>query len=134
MRYKILGLLGLLSLASLQNLQAQVVEGYHLVWNDEFDHGDTPDTTKWQFEEGYKRNHEWQYYQKDNARIHDGILTITARPEDGSRIVEGKKLLEESLSFSMAGWRFELEYLIVKAHGRQFGCLAALGSGHLVVR
>jgi len=109
MRYKILGLLGLLSLASLQNLQAQVVEGYHLVWNDEFDHGDTPDTTKWQFEEGYKRNHEWQYYQKDNARIHDGILTITARPEDGSRIVEGKKLECTSSSINTRG-KFEFLY------------------------
>lgn len=109
MRYKILGLLVLLDLVSLQNLQAQMIEGYRLVWNDEFDHGDTPDTTKWEFEEGYKRNHEWQCYQKDNARIHDGILTITARLENGRRVVDGKKVECTSSSINTRG-KFKFLY------------------------
>lgn len=34
--------LGLILLLSFPNLQAQVVAGYHLVWHDGFDQGDTP--------------------------------------------------------------------------------------------
>jgi beta-glucanase (GH16 family) len=66
---------------------------YRLVWSDEFD-GDGPvDETKWRFEEGFQRNHEFQWYQKDNATRKDGLLVIEARREkvpnprfrDGSR-------------------------------------------------
>jgi beta-glucanase (GH16 family) len=65
----------------------QASDGYRLVWSDEFN-GTSVDTTVWNFEEGYIRNHEWQYYQKDNAREADGILTITARRETNRGKIE----------------------------------------------
>lgn len=54
---------------------------YHLVWSDEFDYEGRPDSDKWTFEEGFERNQELQWYQRDNAWCHDGILTIEGRME-----------------------------------------------------
>ncbi len=56
-------------------------EGYRLVWSDEFSVDGRPDARKWGYEEGFERNHEAQYYQRDNAVCRDGILTIEARRE-----------------------------------------------------
>ena len=56
-------------------------EAYQLVWSDEFD-GDGPvDESKWRFEQGFERNGELQWYQKDNAVRKDGLLVIEARRE-----------------------------------------------------
>ena len=52
-----------------------------LVWSDEFNEAGLPDSAKWSYEEGYKRNAELQYYtvgRAENIRIKDGLLTITA--------------------------------------------------------
>lgn len=56
-------------------------EGYRLVWSDEFTTDGRPDPCRWGYEEGFERNHEAQYYQRDNALCRDGILTIEARRE-----------------------------------------------------
>lgn len=40
-----------------------------------------PDPTKWTYEQGFVRNHEWQWYQPQNAYVRDGMLTIVAREE-----------------------------------------------------
>lgn len=54
---------------------------YQLVWADEFD-GDGPvDSAKWRFEEGFVRNHELQWYRKENAWREKGVLIIEARRE-----------------------------------------------------
>jgi beta-glucanase (GH16 family) len=56
-----------------------------LVWSDEFNYSGLPDTTKWTFEKGFVRNREPQYYtwdRKENARVQDGNLIITAIKED----------------------------------------------------
>ena len=58
---------------------------YRLVWSDEFNDSESLDTTKWNYEWGYVRNHEQQYYQSDNARVHDGMLTITVRRDSSSQ-------------------------------------------------
>ncbi len=55
--------------------------GYTLAFRDEFNTGDKPDPTVWSFETGFCRNHEAQYYQRDNAYIADGNLVIEARKE-----------------------------------------------------
>jgi beta-glucanase (GH16 family) len=60
--------------------------GWRLVWSDEFDrpNGAAPDPAKWQYELGYLRNAEKQYYTKDrreNVRVEDGNLIIEARKE-----------------------------------------------------
>lgn len=52
-----------------------------LVWSDEFDRDGRPDSTTWNFEQGFVRNHEAQWYQVENAWQEDGLLIIEARRE-----------------------------------------------------
>lgn len=56
-------------------------EGWTLVWKDEFDNDGAPDKAVWSFESGFVRNHELQWYQKENAECRDGVLIISARRE-----------------------------------------------------
>jgi beta-glucanase (GH16 family) len=59
-------------------------DGMKLVWSDEFDRAGMPDASKWNYEEGFVRNQEEQYYtraRKENARVEDGMLVIEARKE-----------------------------------------------------
>ena len=61
-----------------------VAGDWKLVWSDEFDKPGLPDPAKWNFEQGFIRNREAQYYTKDrseNARVEDGMLIIEARKE-----------------------------------------------------
>lgn len=55
--------------------------GYVLVWQDEFDQSGKVDSTKWNFEKGFVRNQELQWYQEDNAIVNDGYLVITGKRE-----------------------------------------------------
>lgn len=76
--------------------------GMSLVWRDEFN-GTALDEKFWNFEEGNGTegwgNWELQYYRKENTRVHNGYLTITAKKESfggkeytSSRLTtEGKK-------------------------------------------
>jgi len=50
-----------------------------LLWHDEFDTDGAPNPEYWNHEQGFVRNHEYQWYQPANARITDGILTIQGR-------------------------------------------------------
>lgn len=52
-----------------------------LVWSDEFNYTGAPDPKKWNFEEGFVRNEELQWYQPQNAYVSDGMLRITAKKE-----------------------------------------------------
>ncbi len=49
-------------------------EGYHLVWDEEFDKegGGGLDPKDWNFERGFVRNQELQWYQSENARRKSG--------------------------------------------------------------
>lgn len=64
-----------------ENLAAVAPLGMKLVWADEFDRDGAPDPAKWNFEQGFVRNEEAQWYQSDNAVIKDGHLIIEARRE-----------------------------------------------------
>ncbi len=55
-------------------------EGYRLVWNDEFDRDGKP-SDDWDYEHGFVRNEELQWYQEDNAFVKDGTLVIQGRKE-----------------------------------------------------
>ena len=58
------------------------LDGMKLVWDDEFNGTGRPDETKWNFETGFQRNHEDQWYQKDNAYLDGkGALVIEGRKE-----------------------------------------------------
>lgn len=54
---------------------------WKLVWSDEFDGSGPIDTTSWNFEHGFVRNHEYQWYQEQNAYRKDGKLYIECRAE-----------------------------------------------------
>ena len=55
--------------------------GYKLVWHDEFDVDGAPNPADYNFEKGFARNEEAQWYQSANATVKDGLLVIEARKE-----------------------------------------------------
>jgi beta-glucanase (GH16 family) len=57
---------------------------WKLVWNDEFEKPGLPDGAKWDYETGFIRNNEKQFYtraRKENARVENGMLVIEAKRE-----------------------------------------------------
>ncbi|HEY2934035.1 MAG TPA: glycoside hydrolase family 16 protein [Acidobacteriota bacterium] len=56
-------------------------EGWKLVWADEFNQEGRPDSRNWNYEAGFVRNQELQWYQPDNARCENGLLIIEGRRE-----------------------------------------------------
>lgn len=55
---------------------------YVLDWSDEFEYSGLPDSSKWDYETGYVRNNETQYYTDariENCKVSNGLLHITAR-------------------------------------------------------
>jgi beta-glucanase (GH16 family) len=56
-------------------------EGYELVWADEFNKNGRPDAANWDYERGFVRNHELQWYQEENAYCENGLLIIEAKRE-----------------------------------------------------
>jgi len=76
-----------------------------LIWSDEFNYSGLPSPKKWDYEVGFVRNREPQYYTKnrsENARVENGNLVIEARKEaykgaqytSASLITLGKKHLK----------------------------------------
>src|ERR1039458_8202945 len=55
---------------------------WKLVWSDEFDTIGAPDPANWNYERGFVRNNEQQWYQPENAFCTNGLLVIEARSED----------------------------------------------------
>lgn len=123
------------------NVPTSLPDGYHLVWNDEFSINGRPDPSNWSFEEGFVRNHEWQWYQSDNAIVHDGSLIITAREErrpnptykEGSKngANNGNKLnalqpvsyQKRNVNFFMAVFSSVQGFRLPEVHGPRFGFL-----------
>lgn len=67
--------------------RANAYEGYKLVFAQEFSKDGKPDSEIWNFEEGFKRNQEDQYYNGDkNTYIQDGVL-----------VIEGRNVLDEKI-------------------------------------
>lgn len=66
------------------NLQAQKKENkkYKLVWSEEFTKDGAVDEDIWNYEIGFKRNKEDQWYQKENAYCKDGLLIIELKKEE----------------------------------------------------
>jgi beta-glucanase (GH16 family) len=59
-------------------------QSWKLTWSDEFDYTGLPDSSKWDYEVGYVRNDELQYYTEarlENARVESGMLIIETRKE-----------------------------------------------------
>lgn len=62
---------------------SQAPDGWTLVFADEFDRPGAPDPAKWNYELGYIRNKEAQFYtsRSENVRVEGGNLVIEARKE-----------------------------------------------------
>lgn len=60
-------------------------QGWKLVWHDEFNKNGKLDPNTWSFEDGFVRNQEAQWYQKQNATCRNGCLIIEARKEKTGR-------------------------------------------------
>ncbi len=56
-------------------------DDWKLVWSDEFNQQGRLDTVNWNYENGFKRNHEEQWYQPENAYCKNGKLIIEAKRE-----------------------------------------------------
>lgn len=56
-------------------------QSYQLVWSDEFNRDGAPDSSKWNYENGFVRNNELQWYQPENAYCKNGLLIIEAKKE-----------------------------------------------------
>lgn len=70
-----------------------------LVFNDEFNGEGLPDQTKWEFEEGYVRNGEKQYYtanRLENCYQKNGMLHLVALND--SALIKGEKQAVTSAS------------------------------------
>jgi beta-glucanase (GH16 family) len=82
------------------------IEGWTLIWSDEFEGSGLPDSSKWGYEEGFVRNGEAQFYvaeRLENARLEGGHLVITAR-KDG---YEGHEISSASLTTAgKASWTY----------------------------
>lgn len=89
------------------------IPGYKLAWSDEFDYKGLPDAKRWNFEEGYVRNGEKQFYTKarlENVMVTKGMLTITAR-QDG---FQGHDVTSASIHTN-GKFDFKYGYVEVKA-------------------
>jgi beta-glucanase (GH16 family) len=53
--------------------------GYKLVWHNEFKKNGPPNPANWNYERGFVRNNELQWYQPENAFCTNGLLVIAAR-------------------------------------------------------
>lgn len=73
-------------------------DGYKLVWSDEFNRDGRPDTTNWNYEYGFVRNEELQWYQPENAVCKNGLLVIEAKKESkpNPRYVSGNNNWRQS--------------------------------------
>lgn len=101
-------------------LSAQPVDNWQLVWSDEFNESGLPNAQWWDFEEGYLRNNELQYYTKErleNCRQENGNLIIEARRDN----IEGHSITSASLtSRRSASWtygRFEVRAQLAAGRG-----------------
>jgi beta-glucanase (GH16 family) len=57
-------------------------KGMQLVFNEEFNYEGKPDSSVWNYEKGFTRNHELQWYQSENANCKEGRLLIEGRRTD----------------------------------------------------
>lgn len=71
----------LLAHASATERKSPALAGYDLVWSDEFQRKGRPNETCWDFEEGFRRNNELQWYQPQNATCDGEHLVIEGRRE-----------------------------------------------------
>ncbi len=92
--------------------------GYELVWSDEFDIDGPPSSADWNYEMGYVRNNEDQYYSnsEENCIIRDGSLVITARKDHDGYPYTSSSINTWGTHYFMYG-RFEIRAKIPTSSG-----------------
>lgn len=91
-----------------------------LVWSDEFDKPGAPDPAKWDYETGFVRNQERQWYTKDrreNARVEGGNLVIEARKEKFEKAQYTAASLVTKGRASWSQGRFEVRAKLPRGRG-----------------
>lgn len=83
------------------NNAPHTMNGYKLVWSDEFNKSGKPDSTSWKYEKGFVRNNELQWYQSDNATCSEGVLKIEGRRE---------KILNPNYRMGSKDWKRNREF------------------------
>lgn len=91
----------LMAKKKMPKLQKDIYSGMELVWADEFDREETPDETRWNYEFGFVRNEEYQWYTNKNAFCRNGLLVIEGRRE---------KVLNPEYELNVRNWRRNREY------------------------
>ena len=71
---------------------------WKLAWHDEFDKDGPPDPSNWDYERGFVRNNELQWYQPENANCKNGLLVIE------------RALLNQAIGGTSGGDPSRLEY------------------------
>ena len=72
----------LFALATLASIGASAQKNnWQLVWHEEFNEDGKLNEKIWNYENGFVRNHEDQWYQADNAWCERGLLIIEGRTE-----------------------------------------------------
>lgn len=93
----------------------QEINGYELVFNDEFNHEGPMKETYWRAETGFVRNNEHQWYQAENGYCSDGRLVITANKErvknpDYDETSSNWKINREYADYTSASFITKQEY------------------------
>lgn len=81
--------------------EPEEITGMTLVWHDEFNSEGKPDPDSWQYEKGFIRNEELQWYQQENANCTGGVLLIEGRKE---------KVRNPSFAAGSKDWKSFKEY------------------------
>ncbi|HEY1195095.1 glycoside hydrolase family 16 protein [Flavobacterium sp.] len=82
-KFLVLGIVLMLLFGFVRYKQKELIsEDFKLVWADEFNTNGPPDEKNWNYETGFVRNEENQWYQKENAVCKDGFLIIEAKNEN----------------------------------------------------
>ena len=102
------------------NCQSGGQETKTLIWSEEFEYAGLPDSTKWNYEEGLIRNKEAQYYTRarlENAKVENGVLTITARKEDYRKSSYTSASIHTKGLFEFKGGRVEVRAKLPEGRG-----------------
>lgn len=98
-------------------------DGHKLIWSDEFD-GTTLNTSKWGYNLGNGcpnncgwGNNELEYYQKENATVGEGTLTIEAKKQAVSNYNYTSAKIITQGKFSFQYGRIDIRALLPKGQG-----------------
>ena len=92
-------------------------EGWHLVWNDEFN-GDTVDLSKWRIEDAaLRKNNELQYYTPEDVYVQDGVLVLRSQKRLMKTRDYTSGLVDTKGKFSQQFGYFEVRAKLPKGKG-----------------